>query len=96
MKFLYGLLAVLGLIIIIVLIRALTFKPEKLKAKDNRDINTDGVVEALGQLLKIKTVSYEDQSKIDFVEFQKYIDKTKELFPLAFKSVSLLKLKSML
>lgn len=85
MEFLYGLLAVLGLIIIIVLIRALTFKPEKLKAKDNRDINTDGVVEALGQLLKIKTVSYEDQSKIDFVEFQKYIDKTKELFPLAFK-----------
>ena len=86
MLFLYIGLGILGLLIIIILIRALTFndktdynKKVELKKSD------ENVVKKLGELLKIKTISYEDKSLIDFTKYQEFIDKLKELYPTIFK-----------
>ena len=74
------------LLILIIFIRALTFKD---KTDYNRNVeielSNDDVVYKLGQLLKIKTVSYEDKNKIDFSKFQEYINKVQELYPTVFK-----------
>ena len=79
-------LGVFILLIIILVIRALLFKDETIYQKDVEEIKEkDDVVNKLGTLVKIKTVSYEDKSKIDFTEYQKYIDKVKELYPLVFE-----------
>jgi len=77
---------ILILLITIILIRTFTFK-EKNKDSQNKDLNLeqDDVVYKLGELIKIKTISYENKELIDFTVFQKYIDKTKELYPLVFK-----------
>ena len=79
-------LGVFILLILVLVIRALLFKDETIYQKEVEDIKEkDDVVNKLGTLVKIKTISYEDKSKIDFTEYQKYIDKVKELYPLVFE-----------
>lgn len=86
MLFLYIGLGILGLLIIIILIRALTFND---KTDYNQKVelkkSDENVVKKLGELLKIKTISYEDKSLIDFTKYQEFIDKLKELYPTVFK-----------
>ena len=73
------------LVVAIVLIRTFLFTD-----KTNYNIETDfkyqedDVINKLGELVKIPTVSYEDKEKIDFTQFQKLID-TKKLYPLVFE-----------
>ena len=82
---LIGFAGLLLSLILIVLIRALTFK-------DSNDYNKnvpfesekDDIVYKLGELIKIKTVSHENKDDIDFSCFEQYIEKTKELYPLVF------------
>ena len=79
-------LGVFILLILVLVIRALLFNDKTIYKKEVVDIKEkDDVVNKLGTLVKIKTVSYEDKSKIDFTEYQKYIDKVKELYPLVFE-----------
>jgi len=85
-EILIGIGAILVLLIIIILIRTLTFVD---KTNYNKNVpfdkKDDDIVYKLGELLKIPTVSYEDKSLIDFKVFQNYIDKVKELYPLVFE-----------
>ena len=79
--------AVLLLLILVILIRTLMFS-NKIKdiKKEPLEIEQDDIVNKLGELIKIKTVSHEDKDLIDFNVFQQYIDKVKELYPLVFKA----------
>ena len=74
------------LFILILLIRALCFVDKYDYQKEIKPLNneSDDIVYKLGELIKIKTVSHEDRSLIDFSKFQEYIDKTKELYPNVF------------
>lgn len=84
-EFFIGLGIVLLLIVLIILIRTFTFKDNTNYQRETEEIkDRDDVVSKLGALIKIKTISYEDKSKIDFTTFQEYIDKVKELYPLVF------------
>lgn len=73
-------------LILVVLIRTLTFKDETNYDVDRTKFTyqEDDVVKKLGELVKIPTVSYEDREKIDFIQFQRLIDKCKELYPNVF------------
>lgn len=77
--------SILLALILVVIIRALLFKD---KTNYNRETDftyqEDDIVKKLGELVKIPTVSYEDREKIDFIQFQKLIDKCKELYPNVF------------
>ena len=78
-------LGVFLLLILVLVIRALLFKDKTNYNKEVKEIKElDDVVSKLGTLVKIKTISYEDKNKIDFSEYQRYIDKVKELYPLVF------------
>lgn len=78
--------ALLLLLIIVCLIRALTFKDKTNYNKHVEEIKeTDDVVYKLSEMLKIKTVTYENKDDIDFSKFQEYIDLTKKLYPLVFE-----------
>ena len=81
-----GVGAFLLLIILICLIRALTFvdKTNYSPTVSNLD-ETDDVVKKLALMLKVKTITYEDKKQIDFSKFQEYIDLTKKLYPLVFE-----------
>lgn len=80
----YIVLGVIGLLILIIVIRALTFNSKlKKQVVTNREID-DTIVNELCTLLKYKTVSHEDNSNTDFTVFQAYIDKVKEMYPLVF------------
>ena len=84
MWWLYTILGIIGIIILIVLIKAFTFN-DKNQIKKLADKPRDENIENdLKTLLKFKTISYEDKSKIDFEVFQNYIDKVKEMYPLVF------------
>lgn len=83
---LYGILGVLGLLIVIILVRALMFKD-----KTNYEIKTDfkyeedDIVNKLGQLVKIPTISYENKERIDFKQFELLIKTCKKLYPNVFE-----------
>ena len=76
---------VLLLLILIVLLRAAFYKDKtNYKVDKPVDFEKDDVVYKLGEMLKYKTITYEDKSKIDYPVFQAYIDKVKELYSLVF------------
>ena len=74
---LYSLLVFFVLIILIILIRTLTFKDKtNLKQAVEKEVD-DTVVNELCTLLKFKTVSHIDSALTDFSVFQDYINKVK-------------------
>ena len=75
----------LVLLIIILLIKAATFK-DKTNYDKRVDINLkqDDVIYKLKELVKIPTISNKDKSLVDFTKFQEYIDKVKNFYPLVF------------
>lgn len=83
---LYGLLTLLGLLIIIILIRTLTFKD---KTDYNKNVllneSSEDIVYKLGEMLKVKTISHENIEETDFSKFQEYIELTKKLYPTVFE-----------
>lgn len=86
MEILYIILAILGLMISIILIRTLTFNDKTdYNKKTEIKISDDKIVEKLGELIKIPTISYEDRSLINFTEYQNFIDKLKVLYPTVFE-----------
>ena len=84
---LIGVGALLALFILIILIRALAFK-DKTNYRRNVPFNgeKDDIVNKLGELLKYKTISHENEEETDYKVFDEYIKKTKELYPLVFKA----------
>ena len=81
-----GLGAALLLLILICVIKALTFNDKTNYHREVEEIKeSDDVVNKLGQMLKIDTVSHENIEETDFSKFQQYIELTKKLYPLVFE-----------
>ena len=88
---LYGLLALVGLFLAVILIRAAAFNP-KPQPKEERipvEFDKDAAVNALAELVKCKTISYNDHTLEDNGEFEKLITLLPSLYPRVFDTCSL-------
>lgn len=85
MTVLYIILIALGLFIALTLIRALFFKSKPVVKEDFPDeqVNEKRVSENLSRAIQIKTISNEDESKVDWGEFECFHQFLREAYPLA-------------
>lgn len=88
MWILYCILAAVAVLLAVILIRTLRFKPNAQPEILNDEINFDknGSISALSQLIRCKTVSYYDSSLEDNAEFEKLIALLPKLYPDVFKT----------
>ncbi len=95
MFILYIILALLSILLSVLFIRTLLFKPKDTLKASNEDVSFDKekAISALQQLIKCKTVSYYDSSLEDDIEFEKLISLLPQLYPAVFKTCSFLKLE---
>ena len=86
----YIILGLVALFFAVILIRTLTFKPKAQPAISNEEIpfDSDAAVHALSELVKCKTISYNDHDLEDDAEFQKLIDMLPTLYPKVFEVCS--------
>ena len=94
MALLYIILAVLAVLILVILARTLAFRPKEQKEEKpvSVDYDSKAAVDALGQLVRCKTVSFYDKSLEDEEEFQKLIALLPELYPNVTENCPLIKL----
>jgi len=87
----YVLLGLVATFFAIVLIRTAMFRPRKqaCAAGEIPEFDRDAAVNALAELVKCKTVSYNDPSLEDDGEFEKLISLLPSLYPNVFKTCSL-------
>lgn len=87
--FLYIILGFVLFLLIVIVIRTITFTPIKEEKRDYEKVsfNKDDAVNSLAELVKCKTVSYYDHSKEDDNEFEKLISKLPDLFPNVFNNL---------
>ena len=73
-KILYGILIALGIFIVITLIRAVFFVPKKRETKPLEDehVDVERVAKHLSGAIQIPTVSYPENEKIDWSQFEKF------------------------
>ena len=91
---LYIALGLIALFLLVLVIRAMCFNP-KPQPEINRDavsFDKDAAVSALQQLVRCKTISYNDKSLEDDSEFQKLIDLLPTLYPKVFEVCTLTQL----
>ena len=83
---LYGFLALLGLFLAVILIRAAAFNPKPQQEIHPEPVNfdKDAAVNSLAELVKCKTISYNDPSQEDDAEFSKLISLLPTLYPRVF------------
>ena len=91
---LYAILGAIALLLLVILVRALAFQPKPQPEKDEETIafDADAAVSALQQLVRCKTISYNDKAMEDDTEFQKLIDLLPGLYPKVFETCSLAQL----
>ena len=82
----YAILALLAAAIAVILVRTALFRPKAQSAISNETVtfDKDAAVSALAELVKCKTISYNDHQLEDDGEFQKLIDKLPALYPNVF------------
>ncbi len=90
----YIILGIFGLLLAIILLRALAFTPKAQPVCDGEkpDFNTEAATNALQKLVQCKTVSYNDPSLEDDAEFEKLISLIPELYPLVWEKCSFTRL----
>ena len=83
---LYGLLALLGSLLAVILIRAAAFRPKPQPRIDEAPVefDRDAAVDNLAALIKCKTISYNDPAMEDDAEFGKLISLLPTLYPRVF------------
>ena len=79
---------ILIVLVVICIIKAILFvdKTDYNKQGEEIKFEKDDIVNKLGELIKIPTISYEDETLIDYTVYHQYIDKVKELYPNVCKS----------
>lgn len=84
-------LAIIVIFLAVVLIRAAMFKPKETGDQhfEDVDFDADAAVNALAELVRCRTVSYEDHSLEDDAEFEKLIGKLPVLYPNVMKTCPL-------
>lgn len=82
------------LLLAVLLIRTLMFVPKPLPERDDTEFefDKDAAVQALGELVRCKTVSYYDKDKEDDAEFQKLYDLLPKLYPNVYEKTELITL----
>ncbi len=82
----YILFGILALLILVILLRTLAFRPKKQKAISQEAVsfNQQAAIDALAELVKCKTISYPDHSLEDNAEFEKLISLLPTLYPRVF------------
>ncbi len=87
----YVILSLLALLLAVILLRALAFRPkaQKQEAAEPVNFDKDAAVDALSQLVRCKTVSYNDPALEDDEEFRKLIKLLPTLYPRVFEICSL-------
>ena len=80
-----------ALFLLSVLIRTLAFRPKPMPALSEEEVSfdKDAAIHALAELVKCKTVSYNDHSLEDEAEFQKLISLLPELYPNVFSACTM-------
>lgn len=83
-------LCVIALFIIITLIRAIFYKPKKVKQTEIEKINIDEmkVAEHLSQAIQFKTISMANDDDVDWNEFEKFHKYLDETYPLIAKNTT--------
>ena len=91
---LLGVLAAVLLLLCVVIIRTLAFKPKANVTADENEVSFDRdlALENLRELVRCKTISYYDSSKEDDAEFDKLTDKLPALYPNVCKTCEFTKL----
>jgi len=89
----YGILGVLVIFIAVVLVRTLRFTPKAQPpvSDEKVEFDRDGAVEALAELVRCKTVSYNDKTLEDDAEFEKLYALLPRLYPNVFAACTLQK-----
>ena len=87
---LYAILGIFAVLLAVILLRAICFKPKKQKPISDEAVSFDreSSVHALQQLVQCKTVSYNDHALEDDGEFAKLIQLLPTLYPRVFDSCS--------
>ncbi len=83
MEFVYAIGGLIGLLLVVILIRTLCFRPRPTAAHRTETVSFDGdrAIEALQKLIRCRTVSYYDPALEDDEEFEKLIALLPELYP---------------
>ena len=83
---LYIALGAVALFLLVIAVRTLFFRPkaQPLVAEEEVTFNRDKAVNALGELVKCKTISYNDHSLEDDEEFRKLVGMLPTLYPRVF------------
>ena len=87
-------LAILVILIAVILIRTAAFKPAPAPEESFDDVSfdKDRAVRNLSELVKCRTVSFDDHSKEDDAEFEKLIALLPSLYPNVFKTCEFIRL----
>ena len=89
----YGILGIFVVFVAVVLIRTLRFTPKAQPpvSEEKVEFDRDGAVNALAELVKCKTVSYNDKTLEDDAEFEKLEALLPRLYPNVFAACTLQK-----
>ena len=87
----YILLGLFAALLALLLLRAAAFKPKQQPQTDTTPVsfNKEAAVDALAQLVRCKTISYNDPALEDDTEFRKLINLLPTLYPRVFEVCSL-------
>ncbi len=90
LKILLGVLAILAVFIVITLIRAAFYKPEKIEEHkiEKYDVDEMKVAEHLSDVIKFKTISRAKDEGVDWGEFEKLRNYLDEKYPLIAKNTT--------
>ena len=87
----YFILGLVAVFFAVILIRAARFAPKPQKGIETEEIqfDSDRAVETLAELVRCKTISYNDPELEDDAEFEKLVSKLPQLYPRVFDVCSL-------
>lgn len=96
-KFIGGILIAFLVLVVIIIGRTLTFKEPYIEPfqdvnflkNENYKNFEEGIIKKLQNSIKIKTISYQEQSLRDVKEFQRFIEFVKKEFPLVHRNLQL-------
>lgn len=80
---LFVVLGLLAIFLLVLLVRAALFSPkmELVPSEEKISLDEKKIVEDMQQLIRIKTISYNDESLVDKAEFQKFKEILPKLYP---------------
>lgn len=92
---LIALIATLAIFVALLLIRAARFKPPVTETRQPSltEFDGDAAADALGELVRCKTVSYRDSSLEDDAEFERLISSLVRLYPRVFETCEFMQMK---